>query len=193
MCRQILGVMMIAGSTLFAQKVTFQMSLPPGEYADTEVVTNVPFSVAMERAGDFSFSLSFNGTSSNNVEVAFGIDSNANGVLSVEETEMTIAWDCGEWKVCKDFDEVVLRTQNPMTNLCRLLAWKSRIDNNGIPSLIEMSDNGQALFTELPREKPSWVYNRAWDVIRLTGRGIDVLNDRFEVAVTPEGLSVIFR
>ncbi len=112
---------MVAVAALSAHAATSRMGLPPREHADTEVVTNVPFSAAMDRTGDFNFSLSFNGTPSNNVEMAFGADSNADGVLSVAETEMAVVWDCGEWKVCKGFDEIALRAQDPMTNVCRSL------------------------------------------------------------------------
>ncbi len=107
---------MIAVAAFSAHAATSRMSLPPREHADTEVVTNVPFGAAMDRTGDFNFSLSFNGTPSNNVEMAFGVDANADGVLSVAETEMSIVWDCGEWKVCRGFDEIVLTSRDPMTN-----------------------------------------------------------------------------
>ncbi len=170
-----------------------QISLPQMEYADTEVVTNVSFSADMDRTGDFGFSLSFNGTPSNNVEMAFGIDSDTNGVLSASETEMAIVWDCGEWKVCKGFDEIVLKAQDPMTNDYHSLTWKSRINGFGVPSLIEISDGSSPLFAEVSDTKPSWAYSRNWNMIRLTGRGIDVLNDQFEVVVRPEGLAIILR
>ncbi len=186
-------VAMIAVAALSAHAATSRMSLPPREHADTEVVTNVPFSAAMDRTGDFNFSLSFNGTPSNNVEMAFGVDSDADGVLSVAETEMAVVWDCGEWKVCRGFDEIVLRTPDPMTNDCRSLTWKSRIDKRGVPSRVEIADGGQPLFAEVSDAKSPWTYSRRWNMMRLVGRGVDVLDDRFEVVVNPEGLAVILR
>ncbi len=117
----------------------------------------------------------------------------ADGVLSVAETEMSIVWDCGEWKVCRGFDEIVLTSRDPVTNVCRSLTWKSRIDRTGVPSLIEIFDGGRPLFAEVSGAKPSWTYSRGWNMMRLVGRGVDVLDDRFEVVVNPEGLAVILR
>ena len=34
---------------------------------------------------------------SNCVEVVFGVDTNNDGVLGMDEGEMCIGWDCGEW------------------------------------------------------------------------------------------------
>ena len=79
-------------------------ALPPVVHADTETVTNVPFTAALDAAGRFRLSLSCLATPSNNVEAAFGVDRDADGVLALEETDCVVGWDCGAWFVRKDAD-----------------------------------------------------------------------------------------
>ena len=52
--------------------VTGPVRLGSSQYADTEVSTNVAFAAWAERMFAFAYELDFNGTPSNNVQVAFG-------------------------------------------------------------------------------------------------------------------------
>ena len=72
-------------------------AMPHWVYADTEVSTNFPLRLARNPAEDLRFSLEFLSCESNNVEVAFGLDANTNGVLDVSERGLSVGWDCGEW------------------------------------------------------------------------------------------------
>ena len=73
--------------------------LPPVQHLDTEVVTNLAISVASQRSREYAFELSFCGTASNNVEIAFGVDADGDGALSSNEIGLSAGWDCGEWLV----------------------------------------------------------------------------------------------
>ena len=44
--------------------------LPPSEYADTEVSTNIPFAVSLETMSRIEFTLTFDATPTNAVEVS---------------------------------------------------------------------------------------------------------------------------
>ena len=79
-------------------------ALPPAVHADTETVTNVPFATALDVAGRLSFGLVCRATPSNNVEVAFGRDSDGNGMLDVGEEDCIVGWDCGVWFVREGSD-----------------------------------------------------------------------------------------
>ena len=72
-------------------------ALPPAVHADTETATNVPFAVALDAAGCLSFDLVCHATPSNNVEVAFGRDTDGNGILDIGEEDCIVGWDCGAW------------------------------------------------------------------------------------------------
>jgi len=70
--------------------------LPASEFLDTEVSAHH----RLEQPGIVNFldfSLAFNGTASNNVEVAFGRDADGDNVLAVHETEMIVGWRCGRY------------------------------------------------------------------------------------------------
>ena len=73
--------------------------LPHGEYADTEVSTNIAFVVERPAMTRIEFTVSLDATPTNNVEVAIGTDANGDGNLAVEESAYAFGWDCGTWFV----------------------------------------------------------------------------------------------
>ena len=75
------------------------LTLPPAQYADTETSTNMPFAIGSSGAGRFMLSLSCIATPSNNVEAAFGRDTNLDGVLDLGEITFTVGWDCGAFQM----------------------------------------------------------------------------------------------
>jgi len=74
-------------------------SLPPPEYADTEVSTNFAFAVGSGGGRRLVFSLELEATPTNNVEVAIGHDADDDGYLALDETALVVGYDCGEWFV----------------------------------------------------------------------------------------------
>ena len=74
-------------------------TLPLCEYADTEVSTNIPIRVNLERLEWMRFALELSPTATNDVEVLIGHDADTNGVLSVEESRIAFGYDCGNWFV----------------------------------------------------------------------------------------------
>ena len=71
--------------------------LPPSEYADTEVSTNIAFVVDRAMMTRIEFTVALDATPTNNVEVAIGTDGNGDGNLSVEESAYVFGYDCGTW------------------------------------------------------------------------------------------------
>ena len=71
--------------------------LPHGEYADTEVSTNIAFVVERPAMTRIEFTVSLDATPTNNVEVAIGTDANGDGSLAVEESAYVFGYDCGTW------------------------------------------------------------------------------------------------
>ena len=74
-------------------------ALSPSEFADTEVSTNFAFAVGERSNRRLVFSLELQTTPSNNVEIAIGCDANGDGRLSLDESDLTVGYDCGEWFV----------------------------------------------------------------------------------------------
>ena len=74
-------------------------ALPQSEFADTEVSTNFTFAVGAVANRRLVFTLELQASPSNNVEVAIGCDANGDGHLSLDESGLTVGYDCGEWFV----------------------------------------------------------------------------------------------
>ena len=71
--------------------------LPAPEYADTEVSTNIPFAVSLDTMSRIEFTLTFDASPTNAVEVSVGADENGDGRLSTTEAAWTFGYDCGRW------------------------------------------------------------------------------------------------
>ena len=106
--------------------------LPPGEFADTEVSTNICFAVDRATMTRVEFTVALNATPTNNVEVAIGTDANGDGNLAVEEQAYAFGYDCGVW-FCRDAVEKVKvegegeqRNGSPFSRESRTFVLKSR-------------------------------------------------------------------
>ena len=171
-------------------------ALPPAVHADTETVTNVPFATALAVAGRLSFDLVCRATPSNNVEVAFGTDANGNGVLEPEETDRVVGWDCGSWFTRTGADGACQmengewKIENGVEPEVRTLSWRVRVVADGTPFRFEATADGSPAFADLPLES---VYSPSWNLLRLTGRGLDASLENFSVSATPDGTVFIMR
>ena len=90
LCFMVAAIPVLANSAL---------TLPPVVHFDTETSTNMPFAIGSSGAGRFMLSLSCMATPSNNVEAAFGRDTNLDGVLDLGEITFTVGWDCGAFQM----------------------------------------------------------------------------------------------
>ena len=170
-------------------------ALPPAVHADTETVTNVPFATALDVAGRLSFGLVCRATPSNNVEVAFGRDSDGNGMLDVGEEDCIVGWDCGAWFVREGSDGealTVVPDQSP-TGDVRTLSWRLRVGADGTPSRLDARTDGATVFGTLADVPPAWLHSPSWNLLRLTGRGLDASPESFSVAVAPDGTTLFVR
>ncbi len=165
-------------------------SLPPTIHSDTETTTNVPFVASLDAVGRFSLMLSCHATPSNNVEVAFGVDRNGNGVLELAETERVVGWDCGFWFMRKGSDgDCLLEPSNSMDDV-KSLVWVQHFDRAGAPLGWAARADGMPVFTETGA---SGLYDSSWNMMRLTGRGLDAALENFSVVLTPDGTVIRMR
>ena len=72
---------------------------PPSQCADTESTFGCPHEDWLDIGRHIELWLSLFATPSNNVQVAFGKDANADGILAPEETQFVAGFDCGTWFV----------------------------------------------------------------------------------------------
>ena len=102
------AILTILPLAAFGKTVTVE-PLPPSEFADTEVSTNIPIRVNLERLDWMRFAIELSPTATNDIEVLIGHDADTNGVLSVEESRIAFGYDCGNWFV-REGEEVRAET-----------------------------------------------------------------------------------
>ncbi len=190
--------------------------LPLVEHLDTETVTNVPFTAWQKHLRHFTFKLVFNATPSNNVEMAFGTDGGAgtmgvapvgnggtgttgslpveDGMLSLDECDLTVGWDCGAWFV-EDGATGERVTASPAGGCgAHELLVRVRLARDGAIDDVRFLDNGAEVFAELAASRPPWLHASGWNRLRLVGRGENVrAGERFFAQITPDGTSVRMR
>ena len=167
--------------------------LPPSEYPDTEVSTNLVLEQRVIGMVGLNFRLEFNGSPSNNVEVALGTDADRDGTLSFDETGIRVGWDCGRYFVERvatgeRFEESVVGTNGTP----RVLDWNCTLRLRRMKSLC-VSNEIAAAFLSMTTNAPSWLYADEWDLMRLTARGTDIPDERFEYTVTQRGHVIFLR
>ena len=166
--------------------------LPPWEHADTEVTTNCPFSFASPFVVDFRLAMEFESTPSNNVQIAFGRDSDADGVLSAGETGMVLAWDCGEWILFGTNALPFAVSPAVSTNAHKVLRWDLHLRDKR-PKRLVLTENDVPLFPDSETDPEPWFYDRTWDMFRLTARGIDDPAESFAVDLNEKGALIFLR
>ena len=161
--------------------------LPPVQHLDTEVVTNV--AVSAQGAREYAFELEFSGTMSNNVEIAFGVDADGDGALSVEEIGISAGWDCGEWFVMNTATgerEAVSAAEGAHS-----LVGTIRLRTGGRVREIVFRDGVTALFPTLQGVARAWAFPAGWNMVRLVGRGDNVRSgEQFHVTATSHGITL---
>ena len=169
--------------------------VPLGEplFVDTEVSTNVPAPACGVIPHRMGFTLAFLGTPSNAVEIAFGIDADSDAALAPDETRLVIGWECGRWFVRNESDGDVVTEPATVTIGSQTLQVSMRAGRCGIPSSFVAMSGNAPLFAGLTSSPPPWLHDCAWNLCRLTARGVDAHNASFLVLATPDGMSFIFR
>ena len=187
-------VIIVAMYAMFALPVfalpSVRPTLPPVEHADVEATTNVSLTAWQENAGRFTFSLTCRTTPTNNVQAAFGTDTDNDGVLSLAESDLVVGWDCGAWFVQNGFDgehvESIAGTGDEQT-----LVWTATLSpRTTVPKRTAATVDGTAVFGGVDA---GMFYNRMWNMLRLTGRGLADSGESLDVRVLPDSLFMIVR
>ena len=174
-------------ATTVAAAADIRPVLPPVQHLDTEVVTNVAISAAAQGSREYAFELSFSGTASNNVEIAFGADANGDGALSSDEIGLSAGWDCGEWFVMNagTDERVSVEAADGVHSLVGMI----RLRTNGRVREISFGDGPATLLPAIQSAARSWAFPAAWNMVRLVGRGENVRSgEQFHVTATSHGL-----
>ena len=169
--------------------------LPTPEFLDTEVSATHQLEQPAFGLRGLDFRLDFNGTPSNNVEVAFGRDLDANGSLAPHETDVIVGWECGRYFIERFRTGERSEEANDGTyDVARSLAWHYDVRKGGkVLKAFTASNEVCVAFASVSTNTPAWLYDRDWNLMQLTARGVDVQGERFEVDVRSSGLLIHLR
>ena len=175
---------------------------PVSPYLDTEVSTNCVLHRSRIDARTFDVHFQFEGTPTNSLEVAFGRDSNTNGVLDVQEIDTVYGWRGGRY-----FIENVRAWERIETVAATNALWNPPVaegdqvgrmseaneprsgrkspgvidihlenDAELVPRRFTATCGGEAAFTQFATP-PSWLFRRDWTLMKVTRRGVGVSSE----------------
>ena len=182
-----LAILFLLGSVL--------PQLPPSEFVDTEVSAHHLLMQGSFGLRGLDFRLEFTGTPSNNVEVAFGRDGDEDGALAPHETDVVVGWECGRYFIERfRTGERIDETNIGTNDVERSLEWHYTLRKSGreFKAFAATNEVG-AVFAQVSTNAPAWLYDRNWNLMRLTARGVDVQGERFEVDVQSSGMFIHLR
>lgn len=196
----VLFALVMTVMTGYCERSVLLGPLPDWSFADTEVSTNAHFAVGDGDSRDMRFSLELQATPSNNVQVAFGTDGDADGELSADEEGFCVAWDCGVWVTRRGLDGVknAAEAGEPFyecapatTNAIKRLDWWFHTTKTERRRLIVLENGCDAPLTA--DEIPPWIWDPAWNTVRLTVRGLGGRDGLFRASVETVGTRIVIR
>ena len=182
----------VAGTQASAWTVHVQ-EMPVSPFADTEVSTNIPINKADISYSDLNFR--FDGTPTNNLELAFGTDANTNGVLDAEEVGARFGWRAGRYFIENAqtgdvFDGDALNSlQSFSVDMHLEVRYSSQQVRKVVVSGVNAAEFG-ALATNVP---PAWIWRREWNMMRATRRGTEPPSDWIEYSASHRGFAIRMR
>ena len=180
---------------LLAASTVAVPTLPPSEYADTEVSTNVSLAAAVTCAtGDnvrfFDVELSLEATPTNNVEIVFGRDADGDGDLSRLERDFILGWDSGSWFWRDRRGNVESRMENADAAARRTLRWRVMLDADHLPRRVTATEGRRTLCDQVATAS---MFSSGWDTARIVARGHVAHGERINVKMDRNAMRIILR
>ena len=145
--------------------------LPEAMRPLAEVETNVAFSVGAPCDNLWKLSIELDASTSNCVEVVLGTDADEDGELGVNEGELCIGWDCGEW-FWRD------RRANAA---CRVEGTARRLD---MTLYLNRDREAKSLASSVfPAVVSPTCFNPGWNRARVVSRGVETVHVKSKVSV----------
>ena len=172
----LLGSALFALSSIAGQRVVVSQ-LPTPERPLAEVGTNVVFSTGTATDNKWTLTIERDAATSNSVEVVFGCDANEDGVLGVEEGDLCVGWDCGEW-FWRD------RRANAA---CRVEGSAQRLDMTLYLRDREAKSLASSVF---PSVVSPTCFNPDWNLARVVSRGAETIRVESKISINALTLRV---
>ena len=160
----------LAASAFAAARVVVPQ-LPEAVRPLAEVETNVVFSAGAATDNKWTLTIERDAAVSNSVEVVFGRDADEDGVLGVEEGELCVGWDCGEW-FWRD------RRSNAA---CRVEGSPQRLD---VTLYLNRDREAMSLASSVfPAVVSPTCFNHDWNLSRVVSRGAETVRVESKVSI----------
>ena len=156
-------------------------SLPEAVRPLAEVETNVVFSTGAAADNKWTLTIERDAAVSNSVEVVFGRDADEDGVLGVEEGELCVGWDCGEW-FWRDRPSGEVGSVECASG-SRRLDWALRLNADRSARFVGGNVFSGAIAPTC--------FSPAWNIARVVSRGAE--SQRVESKVTVDALKLRIR
>ena len=135
-----------------------------------EVETNVVFNAGAASDNLWRLLIELDATASNCVEVVFGRDADEDGVLGVEEGELCVGWDCGEWFWRDRRANAACRVEGTAQCLDMTLRLRDRAAKSLASSVFP------------PVVSPT-CFNPDWNLARVVSRGVETVRVESKVSI----------
>ncbi len=146
-------------------------SLPEAVRPFAEVETNVVFSTGAPTDNKWTLTIERDAAVSNSVEVVFGRDANEDGELGIEEGELSVGWDCGEW---------FWRDRRSNT-ACRVVGTTQRLD---MVIYLNRDREAKSLASSVfPSIVSPTCFNPDWNLVRVVSRGAETIRVESKISI----------
>ena len=164
-------VMALLALSAFAGARVVVSSLPEAVRPFAEVETNVVFSTGAAADNKWTLTIECDAAASNSVEVVFGRDANEDGELGIEEGELSVGWDCGEW---------FWRDRRANT-ACRVVGTTQRLD---MVLYLNRDREAKSLASSVfPSVVSPTCFNPDWNLARVVSRGAEPVRVDSKVSI----------
>ena len=160
---------LLALSAFAGQRVVVSQ-MPEPVRALAEVETNVVFSTGAATDNKWTLTIERDTATSNSVEVVFGCDANEDGELGIEEGELSIGWDCGEWFWRDRRANAACRVEGTVQRLEMTLYLRDR----------EAKSLRSSVFP--PVVSPT-CFNPGWNLARVVSRGAEIIRVESKISI----------
>ena len=164
-------VVLFALSAFAAERVDV-LTLPPSLFADTEVSTNIVVNRRRNDVKAFGVFIELAGSVSNSVQIAFGRDTDGDGNLAPGETALVLGWRTNRWfvedvkKGARHFEPASAAAAQ------RFLRMSVRTDDKFVPMRAAFTNETGACFAALSHPAPTFLFDREWNLAKVTRRGV---------------------
>ena len=164
-------VVLIAHASAFAGARVVVQSSPEPIRPFAEAETNVVFNTGLATDNKWTLTIERDTAASNSVEVVFGCDADEDGALGVDEGELCVGWDCGEWFWRDRRTNAACRVEGDSN----LLVWTLYLGR-------ERTARSLSSVVFPPVVSPT-CFNPDWNLARVVSRGADTVHVESKMSI----------